>query len=307
MNITTGDSQDLGGLATEAVDPRYAEIDTLPIGELARMMNEADATVPAAVARELPRIVPAIEAAAERMRSGGRLIYIGAGTAGRMGVLDASEAPPTFNTSPELVFAILAGGANAFATPEEGAEDDPEAGASAIDAASVGPLDTVIGIASSGRTPYVIAAVRRARERGALTVALSCNSGTKLSAVAEYPIEVVVGPEVVSGSTRLKGGTAQKLVLNMFSTILMVQLGKTYGNLMVDVRPTNEKLRQRAVRIVSTVTGVASEQALATLESADFRVKVAIASIQLGIDVDEAATKVDRAAGRLRVVLGESA
>jgi N-acetylmuramic acid 6-phosphate etherase len=306
MTITASEPEEFGALSTESVDPRYAAIDEMPIAELVVLMNEADSAVPAAVRAELPRIIPAIEAAAERMKAGGRLVYIGAGTAGRIGVLDASEAPPTFNTPPELVFGILAGGAKAFATPEEGAEDSPDGGIAAIEAADIGPLDTVIGIASSGRTPYVIAAIRRARELGALTVGLSCNSDTPLSAVAEHPIEVVVGPEVISGSTRLKAGTAQKLVLNMFSTVVMVQLGKTYGNLMVDVRPTNEKLRDRAARIVRTVSGADQARAIATLQDADYRVKVAILSLRLGIDIEEAAARLEATHGRLKDALGET-
>ena len=186
--------EDLGGLAKEAIDPRYAELDLMSVAELAQTMNEADATVPAAVQRALPQIVPAIEATAERMALGGRLVYVGAGTPGRIGVLDASECPPTFSTPPELVFAIMAGGPGAIVNPVEGAEDDADAGAAAIDAAGIGPLDTVIGIASSGRTPYVVAAVRQARELGALSIGLSCNTGTALSAVAEHGIEVEVGP-----------------------------------------------------------------------------------------------------------------
>ncbi|MEO3888848.1 N-acetylmuramic acid 6-phosphate etherase [Nonomuraea sp. B5E05] len=297
----------LSHLMTETADPRFAGIDTMSVGELAATMNAADATVPAAVAQALPRITEAIEATAERVRAGGRLVYVGAGTPGRLGVLDASECPPTFGTPPEQVFAIIAGGESAIVSPCEGAEDDEEAGAAAVDAAGVGPLDTVVGIASSGRTPYVLAAVRRARGLGALTVGLSCNAGTPLSAAAAHAVEVLVGPEVVSGSTRLKAGTAQKLVLNMFSTIVMVQLGKTHGNLMVDVKATNGKLRERAVRIVRTITGAGRDEALAVLDANGFNVKQAVVAARFGLAPRDAATRLAGAGGRLRAALEERA
>ncbi|MFK4042968.1 N-acetylmuramic acid 6-phosphate etherase [Nonomuraea wenchangensis] len=297
----------LTNLTTEAADPRFSGIDTMSVAELAATMNAADATVPAAVAGALPQIVPAIEATAERMQRGGRLIYVGAGTPGRLGVLDASECPPTFGTPPEQVFAIIAGGPRAIVAPCEGAEDDEEAGAAAVDDAGVGPLDTVVGIASSGRTPYVVAAVRRAAERGALTVGLACNTGTPLGAAAAHAVEVPVGPEVISGSTRLKAGTAQKLVLNMFSTIVMVRLGKTYGNLMVDVRPSNGKLRERAVRIVRAITGAGRAEALSALRQNGFNVKQAVVASRFDLTPQEAAARLAGADGRLRAALGERA
>ncbi|MFG2072940.1 N-acetylmuramic acid 6-phosphate etherase [Nonomuraea maritima] len=295
----------LSELTTESADPRFAGIDSMSVAELAATMNAADASVPGAVAAALPRITAAIEASAERMLRGGRLVYVGAGTPGRLGVLDASECPPTFSTPPEQVFAIIAGGESAIVAPCEGAEDDEEAGAAAVDEAGVGPLDTVVGIASSGRTPYVLAAVRRARERGSLTVGLSCNAGTPLSAAAEHGIEVLVGPEVISGSTRLKAGTAQKLVLNMFSTIVMVRLGKTYGNLMVDVRATNGKLRERAVRMVRTITGAERAKAVAALQANGYSVKQAVVALRFGLSPQEAADRLVRAGGRLRAALDE--
>jgi N-acetylmuramic acid 6-phosphate etherase len=298
---TLGD--DLGALATEASDPRYADLDLMSVTQLATLMNDADATVPGAVRAQLPAIVPAIEAASARMASGGRLVYVGAGTPGRIGVVDASECPPTFSTPPELVFAIMAGGSSAIVNPKEGAEDDAEAGASAIDAAGIGPLDTVIGIASSGRTPFVVAAITRARALGALTVGLSCNVDTVLSAAAEFPIEVAVGPEVLTGSTRLKAGTAQKLVLNMFSTIVMVRQGKAYGNLMIDLKPTNHKLRERAVRMVRQIAEVPRERAEAVLDATGYDVKVSI--LMLARDVSEADARARLASvdGRLRPAL----
>jgi N-acetylmuramic acid 6-phosphate etherase len=301
----TVSGDELATLSTESVDPRFAEIDRMSVAELATTMNAADASVPGAVAAELPSIVPAIEAASERMQRGGRLVYVGAGTSGRIGVLDASECPPTFGTPPELVFGIIAGGPDAIVNPIEGAEDDAEAGAAAIDSAGIGPNDTVIGIASSGRTPYVVAAVARARELGALTVGLSCNRGTPLSDAAEMPIEVGVGPEVLTGSTRLKAGTAQKLVLNMFSTIVMVQQGKTYGSLMVDLKPTNRKLRERAIGMVSTIAGVTREVAQGVLEQANFDVKTAAVMLRFGLDREAATARLVAADGRLRAALGE--
>lgn len=293
-------------LATETRDPRYADLDLMGVAELAGVMNDADATVPAAVRAQLPAIVPAIEAASARVASGGRLVYVGAGTPGRIGVLDASECPPTFSTPPELVIAIMAGGPSAVATPKEGAEDDVEAGVAAIDAAGIGPRDSVIGIASSGRTPFVIAAIERARALGALTVGLSCNVGTALSAAAEHPIEVAVGPEVLTGSTRLKSGTAQKLVLNMFSTIVMVQQGKTYGNLMIDLKPTNDKLRERAARMVTEIAGVPRERADAVLAETGFDVKVSILVLARGVSAADARRRLEATSGRLRPALEEA-
>lgn len=298
---TLGD--DLAALATEASDPRYADLDLMSVAELATLMNDADATVPAAVRAQLPAIVPAIEAASDRMASGGRLVYVGAGTPGRIGVVDASECPPTFSTPPELVFAIMAGGPSAIVNPKEGAEDDAEAGASAIDAAQIGPLDTVIGIASSGRTPFVVAAIARARALGALTVGLSCNVDTVLSGTAEFPIEVAVGSEVLAGSTRLKAGTAQKLVLNMFSTIVMVRQGKAYGNLMIDLKPTNHKLRERAVRMVSQIAEVPRQRAAATLDATGYDVKVAVLMLARGVSEADARARLTSADGRLRPAL----
>lgn len=289
-------------LTTEAVDPLYDKIDTLAVAELAELMNAGDRTVPVAVHDALGQIVPAIEAVSERMQQGGRLFYFGAGTPGRIGVLDASEIPPTFSTHGRVI-AVIAGGPTAIVDAVEGAEDDAEQGAAAVDEAGIGPLDSVVGIAASGRTPFVIGAVRRARERGALGIGLSCNTATPLSAAAEFGIEVNVGPEFVSGSTRLKAGTAQKLVLNMFSTIAMVRLGKTYGNLMVDVQASNAKLRERASRMVVQLAEVSQDEARAALESADWAVSVAVISLRLGIRSSEAKAVLDASGGRLRDAL----
>jgi N-acetylmuramic acid 6-phosphate etherase len=290
-------------MLTEQVDPRYGQIDAATVEQLARLMNEADATVPAAVEAAMDQIVAAIEAVTDRLARGGRLFYIGAGSAGRIGVLDASECVPTFNTPRGLVQGIIAGGPDAIVDAIEGAEDDVDAGAQAIADHGVTELDACVGIAASGRTPYVLAAIRAARLRGALTVALSCNLATPLSAEADCPIEVLVGPEVLAGSTRLKAGTAQKLVLNMISTVAMVRLGKTYGNLMVDLRATNAKLRERATRIVQAVTGTDRDRAEAALQQAGLDVKLAIVIVARDLDVAQATARLDTAHGRLRAAL----
>lgn len=267
-------------LTTEGVDERFANLDELDVSQLARVMNDADKVVPEAVEQALPQIIPAIEAVSERFVSGGRIIHVGAGTSGRLGVLDASECPPTFNTHPDQVLGLIAGGDVALRSAMEGAEDDADQGAADLAAVEVGPRDAVVGIASSGRTPYVIGALRYARSVGAMTVALSCNAEAETSAVAEHGIEVVVGPEVVAGSTRLRSGTAQKMVLNMISTITMVRAGKVMGNRMVDLRATNEKLRVRAVRMVAELADVDEDTATEALEQCDWRVKDAVLTLR---------------------------
>lgn len=297
-------TEGLDELQTERVDPRYAHIDQASVAELAMLMNEADAGVPLAVRAAMPRIVPAIEAVADRLGRGGRLVYVGAGTAGRMGVLDASECPPTFGTPPALVLGVIAGGPAAIHTAQEGAEDDAEAGARMVDEIGLGPADALVGIAASGRTPYVIGALRAARARGAATISLACNADAAISHEAEHPIEVLVGPEVLAGSTRLKAGTAQKLVLNMISTITMVRIGKTWGNLMVDLRATNAKLRERAIRIVQAVTETDRATAEEALRRADWEVKPAVLLVELGMDPAEARERLARN-GRLRDALEE--
>ncbi|RGA06608.1 N-acetylmuramic acid 6-phosphate etherase [Microbispora triticiradicis] len=278
----------LAALATEQSDPRYSGIDTLPTEEIARLMNAADAAVPAAVGRAVPAISAAVDAIAARMAGGGRLLYVGAGTSGRLAVLDASECPPTFGTHPDLVQGIIAGGEAALVRSVEGAEDDAGAGAAVIRDKQVGPLDSVVGISASGRAPYVVGAVEEARRRGALTVGLACNTGTPLARAAEREIEVIVGPEVVTGSTRLKAGTAQKLVLNMISTITMIRSGRTYGNFMVDVVASNSKLVDRAARIVSDITGADVPDAREVLEDAGRDVKTAVVMIERRVGADDA-------------------
>ncbi|MET7600660.1 N-acetylmuramic acid 6-phosphate etherase [Streptomyces sp. NPDC005481] len=290
-------------LTTEAFRPELSEIDRLPTLEIARLMNGEDASVPAAVADRLPLVAEAIDAIAERMSRGGRLIYAGAGTAGRLGVLDASECPPTFNTDPAQVVGLIAGGPSAMVTSVEGAEDSRELAAADLDALALTADDTVVGVSASGRTPYAVGAVEHARARGALTVGLSCNADSALAAAADHGIEIVVGPELLTGSTRLKAGTAQKLVLNMLSTITMIRLGKTYGNLMVDVRASNEKLRARSRRIVALATGASDEEIESALAATDGEVKTAILTILGEVDAATAARLLDTSGGHLRAAL----
>ncbi|MEU9885306.1 N-acetylmuramic acid 6-phosphate etherase [Sphaerisporangium sp. NPDC051011] len=284
---------------TEQSDPRYRRIDRLPTEEIARLMNAADSTVPAAVARAVPAISAAIEDIAARMRDGGRLLYVGAGTSGRLAVLDASECPPTFGTDPEVVRGIIAGGEGALTRSVEGAEDDAGAGAAAIREQRVGPLDSVVGISASGRAPFVVAAVAQARRLGALTAGLSCNGGGPLSEAAEHAIEVIVGPEVVTGSTRLKAGTAQKLVLNMISTISMIKCGRTFGNYMIEVSASNAKLVDRAARIVADITGADLAAARGALAAAGHEVKTAVVMIARRLDAGEARLLLAAFDGRL--------
>ncbi|MEV5891590.1 N-acetylmuramic acid 6-phosphate etherase [Nonomuraea fuscirosea] len=286
-------------LSTEQSDPRYSQIDRLPTEQIARLMNQADAAVPAAVAAAVPAISAAIDAIAARMAEGGRLLYVGAGTSGRLAVLDASECPPTFGTDPSLVQGVIAGGPDALTRSVEGAEDDPEAGAAALKDLEVGPLDSVVGVSASGRAPFVLGALAEAAARGALTVGLSCNAGAPLSAAAEHAVEVVVGPEVVTGSTRLKAGTAQKLVLNMISTISMVKLGRTYGNQMIEMSAMNSKLAGRALRMVRDITGADQETAGAALDAAGGQAKIAVLMIQHGLDAEAARTLLESHGERL--------
>ncbi|MFD5520420.1 N-acetylmuramic acid 6-phosphate etherase [Streptomyces sp. NPDC127066] len=298
---------ELETLTTEAFRPELSDIDRLSTLEIARLMNGEDTTVPAAVAAQLPLIAAAIDGIAERMARGGRLVYAGAGTAGRLGVLDASECPPTFNTDPSRVVGVIAGGPTAMVTSIEGAEDSRELAAADLDALSLTADDTVVGVSASGRTPYAVGAVEHARKQGALTVGLSCNAHSALASAADHGIEVVVGPELLTGSTRLKSGTAQKLVLNMLSTITMIRLGKTYGNLMVDVRASNEKLRARSRRIVALATGASDEEIERALAATDGEVKNAVLTILGGVDGPTAARLLEESEGHLRAALAASA
>ncbi|HEY5836264.1 N-acetylmuramic acid 6-phosphate etherase [Streptomyces sp.] len=300
--------RELETLTTEAFRSELAEIDRMSTLEIARTMNAEDATVPAAVAGQLPVIAAAIDGIAARMERGGRLVYAGAGTAGRLGVLDASECPPTFNTTPgREVVGLIAGGPDAVVTSVEGAEDSRELAAADLERIGLTAADSVVGISASGRTPYALGAVQHARAAGALTVGLSCNADSPLSAAADHGIEVVVGPELVSGSTRLKSGTAQKLVLNMLSTITMIRLGKTYGNLMVDVRASNEKLRARSRRIVALATGAGDAAIEAALHATDGEVKPAILTLLAHVDVSTATRLLTESGGHLRAALESAA
>ena len=261
---------------TEQLNPRTAEIDRLPTLEALRIINREDQQVAMAVEKVLPAVARAVDAIAERLGRGGRLIYVGTGTSGRLGVLDASECPPTFGVSPELVQGIIAGGYDACYKAVEASEDDREAGVRDLQARQVGENDAVVGIAASGRTPYTIGALEYARRIGALTVCIACNENTELARTVEIPIEPVVGPEVIAGSTRLKSGTAQKLVLNMLSTMTMVRLGYVAGNRMSNMKPGNIKLRQRAIGIVMNECQVSAEAASQTLEAAHWNLPAAI-------------------------------
>jgi N-acetylmuramic acid 6-phosphate etherase len=290
-------------LLTERPNPASEAIDSLPAAQILAIINAEDRQVADAVAREIPRIAQAVDAIAARLERGGRLFYIGAGTSGRLGVLDAAECPPTFNVPPQLVQGIIAGGEAALAFATEATEDDAAMGASDLDARRFAALDTLVGIAASGRTPYVLGAVAHARELGALTIGISCTPGSQLSQAVEIPIEPLPGPEVITGSTRMKAGTATKLVLNMLSTAIMIRLGHVYGNLMVNVQPTNDKLRERAVRIVSQAAGASPERAEELLDASGATVKTAIVMGRLGIAREAADERLRAAGGRISEAL----
>jgi N-acetylmuramic acid 6-phosphate etherase len=289
--------------ATEARNPRSTHIDQLSTSELVALMNREDGSVAAAVAAESGAIALAIERVAECMRRGGRLIYVGAGTSGRLGVLDASECPPTFSVPQGLVIGLIAGGSRALTSAVEGAEDDREAGASDLAAVGPGDNDAVMGIAASGRTPYVLGALKLARQRGCLTLGFACNPSSVMAASVDIMITPLVGPEILTGSTRLKSGTATKMVLNMLTTGVMIRLGKTYGNLMVDLNASNEKLRDRAVRIVIELTGLSREDAELVLRRCGGEVKTAIVCARQGLEPEAARERLLLAGGQLRAAL----
>ena len=293
----------LGLLRTEQVDSKYRELDVMSVSELLHAMNEGDLEVPRAISLVLPKIENAINAIVDRMLVGGRLIYIGAGTSGRLGVLDAAECGPTFSVSDEQVIAFIAGGESALTHAVEGAEDDPAAGAEDLKSIHLTSRDVVVGIAASGRTPYVLGGLAYAKEIGALKVGLTANPNSEISKHVDHPIEIDSGPEMLAGSTRLKSGTAQKLVLNMISTITMVRLGKTFGNLMVDLQITNEKLRDRAKRIISQATGVSRSEAAQALADSGDEVKIAIVMILMGVDALSAREHLSSASNRVRDAL----
>lgn len=287
-------------LTTERQNPQTLHLDELSIREACRLMNEEDAQVAKAVGEELPSIEKVIEKVIEAFRKGGRLIYIGAGTSGRLGVLDAAECVPTFGVEPTMVVGLIAGGQKAMLTAVEGAEDSLDLAEEELRQIQLTKNDVVIGIAASGRTPYVIGGLRYAQDVGAVTCSLSCNKEALISKEAQLAIEVDCGPEFLTGSTRLKAGTAQKLILNMISTISMIGIGKVYGNLMVDVQPTNQKLVERAKRIIMSATEVSYEIAEEFYERADHNVKVAIVMILTGSSRKKALEKLQTADGFIR-------
>ena len=287
-------------LLTEQRNPATMHIDVCSSLEIVDLINAQDRTVPDAVDRERENIAQAVDLVVEAFGRGGRLIYVGAGTSGRLGVLDASECPPTFGVPAALVRGIIAGGPKALTTAVEGAEDSNQAGAEAMDEAGLAPSDVLVGIATSGTTPYVHGALRRAKEIGAGTVFITCNPDVQTQVEPDVQIRPLVGPEAITGSTRLKAGTATKLVLNTLTTAAMIRTGRVYENLMVDLRATNSKLRDRAQRIVMTVTGVDRAQAQALLERADGRVKTAIVMQALGVDATAAQQRLDTCGGFVR-------
>ncbi|MCC6264291.1 MAG: N-acetylmuramic acid 6-phosphate etherase [Bryobacterales bacterium] len=293
-------------LLTEQRNPASAGIDRMSTSGMLRVMNAEDARVAGAVEAALPKIAEALDRIAEAMQAGARLFYTGAGTSGRLGVLDASECPPTFNVPPDLVTGFVAGGDGALRRSVEGAEDLPEQGAEDLEAYGFESGDVLVGIATSGRTPYVVGAMQRARALRGTVVALACTSGAEISQHADIAIEVLCGPEVITGSTRMKAGTATKMVLNMLSTGAMVKLGHVYGNLMVNVQQTNEKLRDRARRIVEQALEVSPEEARQLLMKASGEVKTAIAMHLLGVDAAAAREHLQSASGNLRKAVDSS-
>lgn len=282
------DKLNLSKLTTESRNQNTLNIDKVSTLEMVKMINEEDKKVANAIEIELPQIAEAIDGIVERMQKGGRLIYIGAGTSGRLGILDASECPPTYGVSEELVQGLIAGGQEAIFRAKEGAEDSKELAVLDLKDKHLNENDTVVGIAASGRTPYVIGGLEYANEIGALTISVTCNADSQVSKEAKIAISPVVGAEVVTGSTRLKSGTAQKLVLNMLSTGSMIKMGKVYGNLMVDVKATNEKLVERSKKIVCEATGVSFKEAETILNETGFDVKLSIFMILSNLEKEEA-------------------
>ncbi|NLG79192.1 MAG: N-acetylmuramic acid 6-phosphate etherase [Firmicutes bacterium] len=298
------DTQDeFEGLSTEESNPRSADIDLLSTLDIVKLINDEDKKVALAVEAELDHIARAVDLIVDRLSRGGRLIYIGAGSSGRLGMLDASECPPTYGMDPGTVQAIIAGGPDAAWSATEGAEDDAALGATDVARNSVGERDVVVGISASGRTPYVLGALREARARGAATVAVVCANRSPIASAADVAIEPVTGPEVITGSTRMKAGTAQKMVLNMLTTASMVRLGKVYGNLMVDVRPGNRKLVDRATRIIMAATGVGRDEARRLLAASGGCAKTAIVMQKAGVAREQAERLLEASGGHVRKAL----
>ena len=294
---------DLRKIATEQRNPRTTHIDELSTLEMVKLINSEDHKVAQAVEAVCPQIAKAVDVIAEKLREGGRLIYVGCGTSGRLGILDAVECPPTYSTEPEMVQGLIAGGMPAIYKAVEGAEDDRELGAEDLKGIRFSEKDVLVGIAASGRTPYVLGAMEYAHSLGAAVISVTCCPGSEVDTRADIGISPMPGPEVVTGSTRMKSGTAQKMILNMLSTGAMIRLGKVYGNLMVDVKPTNEKLVRRCVTIVCEATGEPEGKAVQALESCDYHCKTAIVMLLCGKSADEARALLHRADGRVAEAL----
>lgn len=296
-------SVEINQLTTEKRNPNTMHLDQMSVGQVLELMNKEDQQVPEAIAEALGQIEAAVETIIQSLKAGGRLIYFGAGTSGRLGVLDAAECVPTFGVSPNLVVGLIAGGDKAMVEAVEGAEDSLTLAEEDFKKLNLNANDTVVGIAASGRTPYVIGGLQYAQSIGAKTVSIACNQQAKISDFAQIPIEVDCGPEVLTGSTRLKAGTAQKLILNMLSTVSMIGIGKVYQNLMVDVQATNEKLEERSKRIIMAATECSYEEAASYFEAANYKVKVAIVMILTNLNATEASRKINAANGFVNQVL----
>ena len=295
--------QTLSTLITEQRNPNSMHVDSLSALEIVQLMNDEDKQVPLAIEKCLPQIAQAVECIVAAFQQGGRLVYIGAGTSGRLGVLDASECPPTFGVSPEMVKGIIAGGERALRHPIEGAEDSKEQAVIDLQTIQFSSKDVLVGIAASGRTPYVIGALEYAKSLGSVTVSIASNPNSAMANIVDIAIDTVVGPEVLTGSSRLKSGTAQKLVLNMLTTASMILMGKCYQNLMVDVQASNEKLKARAIRIVMQATDCDKALAEETLKQADQNAKLAIMMILSGLDRAQAETLLEKHQGKLQLAL----
>ncbi|SDE49067.1 N-acetylmuramic acid 6-phosphate etherase [Paenibacillus sp. UNCCL117] len=302
-NKERAETERLKALASEQVNRRSSDLDQMTTETILLTMNDEDQKVAGAVRAAIPQITAAVELIVGRFRRGGRLIYVGAGTSGRLAVIDALECPPTFGTPEGQVAFALAGGPAAMLLAEEGAEDDAARGAEDLRSLELGADDCIAAVSASGRTPYCIGALQYARSAGAATIAVSCNANAAMSGLADAAIEVLTGPEVLAGSTRLKAGTAQKIVLNMLSTASMVRTGRVYGNQMVDMQPSNGKLRQRAVQMTADIAGASEEQAKQALEAAGWSIKRAIVCLMAGVDPGEAERKLAAAGGFLRTAV----
>ncbi|MEH7440706.1 N-acetylmuramic acid 6-phosphate etherase [Bacillus sp. JJ1122] len=297
MNITK--------LNTEQQNPKTMNIDLMSTEEIITVINQEDTLVPNVLARQVPNISEVVDKIVAAFKQGGRLIYVGAGTSGRLGIIDASECPPTYGTDPGMVVGIIAGGKEAMTEAIEGVEDDKQQGQTDMEEISLSAKDVVVGIAASGRTPYTIGALEYAKQLGAVTVSVVCSKDSEMEQVSDYTIAAVVGPEVITGSTRMKAGTAQKLILNMLSTAAMIKMGKVYGNLMVDVQMTNEKLHNRAVNIVKMATGASDEEARAAIKEQNYHTKAAILQIITGLKGIDAKNLLDKHDGYLREAISE--